>query len=260
MIIAIDIGNTTTTVGIYKADKFAGFYRIAQTSGETGISATSDDIGLKIYQLVRIHHNAETPVDGIAICSVVPDLTQKYIEMAKKYFKIDAWVLDYKSDIGLKIDVDQPEQVGSDRLANAIAVKALYGCPSIVIDFGTATTFDVINRDGNYIGGAIAPGVSTSSTELFRKASQLYPIQLKKPEKCIGTNSTEAMRAGIFYGTLGQIDYIAEKTIAELDEGDVKVIATGGFAEIFAPYSTRIQKVDQTLTLQGIILAYRRNR
>ena len=260
MILAVDIGNTTTMVGIYEAEKLTGFYHIAsKTNRETGLSTTADEIGLKIRQLLQIHHRADVPVEKLVVCSVVPDLIQVYTEMAEKYFKAKTWVLDHESDLGMKIDVDEPAQVGPDRLANAIAVKEVHGSPAIVVDLGTATTFDVVNDNGDYVGGAIAPGILTSSAELFRKASRLFPVQLEKPDRCIGSNTADSMKSGIFYGALGMIDYIVEKIIAELGKKKVKVIATGGYAEMFSLHSKYIQKVDPVLTLTGLILAYKRN-
>jgi len=261
MILAVDIGNTTTMVGIYEAEKLTGFYRIAsKTNKDVGLPTTADEIGLKIHQLLQIHRKGDVLVEKLVVCSVVPDLIQVYTEMAEKYFKAKTWVLDHESDLGMKIDVEEPAQVGPDRLANAIAMREIYGSPAIVVDLGTATTFDVVNDSGDYIGGAIAPGVLTSSAELFRKASRLFPVQLEMPDKCIGSNTADSMKSGIFYGTLGMIDYIVEKIIAELPKKKVAVIATGGYAEIFSKQSKYIQKVDPVLTLTGLILAYKRSK
>jgi type III pantothenate kinase len=259
MILTFDIGNTTTMAGIFEAEKLTGFGRIVLNI-ETGLAATTDEIGIKVDRFLQIYNKKGVQIEGIAICSVAPDFTALYCEMTEKYLNCKPWILDHRADLGLKIAVDQPKQVGPDRLANAIAAKTIYGSPSIVVDLGTATTFDVIDAKGDYIGGAIAPGVQTSSAELFRKAARLFPVELEKPPKYIGANTADAMKSGIFYGTLGMIDYMVSKIIGELGEDGVKVIATGGYAEKFAPYSEYIQESDAALTLRGIMLAYERNR
>lgn len=199
-------------------------------------------------------------MDGIAICSVVPGLTDVYRDIIKKHLGIEAWVLDHNSDLGLKVAVEQPAQAGADRLANAVAAKFLFGCPAVVVDLGTSTNFDVVDQHGDYIGGAIAPGVKTSSLELFRRASRLFPVEIEKPLKAIGRNTEEAMKSGIFYGSLGLIDHILSLIIAELNHPDIKIIATGGYAERFAADSQYIQHVDITLTLKGLAIAYERNK
>jgi type III pantothenate kinase len=260
MILAIDIGNTSTMIGMFSGKKLLNFFHIASKSPkEYGGMIAVDEIGIMVNQLMRFHDKTDEPVRGVALCSVVPDLTPVFCEMAVKYYNVKAWVLDHTADLGMKILYDDPRQVGADRLANALAVKRLYGSPAVVVDLGTATTFDVINADGDYVGGVIAPGVLTSATELFRKAAQLFTVQIEKPEKFIGKTTADSMKSGIFYGSLGLIDYLVSQIISEMGEKDVKVIATGGYAEKFAPFSKFIQKVDPTLTLQGIMMAYERN-
>jgi type III pantothenate kinase len=261
MMLAIDIGNTTIMVGMFKDGELTGHFSVTSAiAEETGIFATVDEIGLKITGLIKIHNKKELPISDVAICSVVPDLTQVFCEMARKYLDCQPWLLDHTAKLGLNIKVDQPEQVGPDRLANAVAAKSIYGAPAVVVDLGTATTFDVVNRDGDYIGGAIAPGVLTSSAELFRKAARLFPIQLEKPAKFIGGNTVDSMKSGIFHGTIGMIDYLVTNIIGELKENSAKVIATGGLAGMIAPHSKTIQEVDRGLTLKGIKLAFEMNK
>jgi type III pantothenate kinase len=260
MILAIDIGNTTTMTGIFSGNKLIDYLRIGSRSQEKygGLMAV-DEIGLIVDKFVKSHGETDEAVDGVALCSVVPDLTPVYCEMASKYYSVKPWVLEHTADLGMNILYDDPGQVGPDRLANALAVKRIYGTPAIVVDLGTATTFDVINSDGDYVGGVIAPGVITSSAELFRRAARLFPVEVEKPEKYIGKNTADSMKSGIFYGSLGLIDYLVSQIISEMDEKDVKIIATGGHAEKFAPFSEYIQQVDQKLTLKGIMMAYERN-
>jgi len=260
MLLVIDIGNTTTMIGCYEEAKLLGHYRIAsKTSRELTPMTTVDDLGLKVYQLLQIHALSDRHIEGAAICSVVPDLTRIYSEMVRLYFRADPWTLRHDADLGMSIKVHEPSLVGADRLANAVAVRHHYGFPAVVVDLGTATTFDVVDGAGDYIGGAIAPGVQTSAAELFRTAAQLFPIQIEKPDRFIGKNTTAAMRAGIFFGAVGMIDYLVEGILRELGAPDAKVIATGGYAEWLLPHSAFIQKIDPDLTLEGIRLTYERN-
>jgi type III pantothenate kinase len=261
MILVFDIGNTSTMVGMSENDKIIESFRMpSKENSDYKISVQSDVVAVKLRHFVFSQEKAGKKIKGAAICSVVPDLTDIYAEMVARLLNLDAWILDHKAELGLKIDVDMPEQAGADRLANAVALKNLYGYPGFVVDLGTSTNFDVVDQNGNYIGGAIAAGVKTSAAELFRRASQLYAVDIKKPEKAIGRNSTDAMRSGIFNGSLGLIDYISSLIIGELDAPDIKVIATGGYAELFAPHSKYIQKSDAELTLKGIAIAFRLNQ
>ena len=260
MILAVDIGNTTTMFGMFSGNKLIDYFRIdSRGNKEYGSLMTVDELGIMVTQLLKSHSKTENDVEGMALCSVVPDLNPVYIELADKYYGVKPWLLDCNATLDMKILYDDPRQVGADRLANALAAKKLYGTPAVVVDLGTATTFDVINSEGDYIGGVIAPGVLTSSAELFRRAAKLFPVKLERPEKCIGRNTADSMRSGIFYGSLGQMDYLISRIISEMNEKDIRVIATGGHAEKFAPFSKYIQKVDPTLTLKGIMMAYERN-
>lgn len=262
MILVLDIGNTSTFIGIYNNNEIIEHFRMpSKDDKEYKISVHSDVVAVKLRHFIFSQQKAGRNITGAAICSVVPDLTVIYKELIEKEFNLDAWILDHTADLGLQIDVDLPEQAGPDRLANAVALKNIHGCPGFVIDLGTSTNFDVVDSNGNYIGGAIAPGVKTSSAELFKRASRLHAIDIEKPHKAIGRNTTEAMQSGIFFGSLGLIDHIASLISYELGNGDdkIKIIATGGYAELFAPHSKYIQTVDPILTLRGIVIAYERN-
>jgi type III pantothenate kinase len=260
VILLFDIGNTSSMAGLCQDGEIIDYFR-TPSKDENGysISVNSDVVATELRHLLFEQEKKGQQIDGAAICSVVPELTGLYQEMTEKMLGIKAWILDYTVDLGLKVAVDKPSQAGADRLANAVALKNLYGYPGFVIDLGTSTNFDVVSADGDYIGGAIAPGVKTSAAELFRRASRLFPVDLARPSSAIGKNTTDAMRSGIFYGSLGLIEHISSLIVAELGNPDVKIIATGGFADIFAPHSKYIQKVDPTLTLKGIMLAYERN-
>ncbi|MCP4580431.1 MAG: type III pantothenate kinase [candidate division Zixibacteria bacterium] len=261
MILLFDIGNSSSMIGLADGEQILGHFKII-SKGESDYSLDIDmkSVAAQIVMLAADSGKAISAIEDAAVCSVVPELTLKFCDLAKQYFGIDAWVLDHRSDLGLKVQVDEPSQAGPDRLANAVAVKNLHGSPAIVVDLGTSTNFDVVDLHGDYIGGAIAPGVKTSSAELFRRASRLFPVELEKPDKAIGKNSANAMKSGIFYGSLGLIDHITSLIIAELAHTDIKVIATGGYAELFAPHSKYIQSVDPLLTLKGILMAYERNQ
>jgi type III pantothenate kinase len=260
MILVIDIGNTSTMTGLYKSGDIIAFFKMS-SKNEQNLSLIKDDqvIAAKIKNFTTSNQIKPEQLDGIAICSVVPDLTDVYCDLAKKHFGREAWILDHTVDLGLKVAVDQPAQAGADRLANAVAARYLYGYPAIVVDLGTSTNFDVVNQHGDYIGGAIAPGVKTSSLELFRRASRLFPVEIEKPLKAIGRNTEDAMKSGIFYGSLGLIDHVLSLIIAELNHPDIKIIATGGYAERFASESKYIQCVDMTLTLKGIGLVFEKS-
>jgi type III pantothenate kinase len=261
MILVIDIGNTSVMTGLFNKGEIVAHFKMP-SKNEQDLSLIKDDAAIagKLAAFIKSNQIAPLQLDGIAICSVVPGLTDVYREILEKRLGIDAWVLDHKSKLGLKVAVEQPEQAGADRLANSVAAKFLYGYPVVVVDLGTSTNFDVVDQHGDYIGGAIAPGVKTSSMELFRLASRLFPVEIEKPLRAIGRNTEEAMKSGIFFGSLGLIDHILSLIIAELNQPDIKIIATGGYAELFAADSKYIQSVDITLTLKGIALAYERNK
>ena len=258
MLLAIDIGNTHTVLGIYDEKKLSAgsrgkeYFRVASNHSLTG-----DECGILVKQLFGEYKN----IKGVIICSVVPPLTPIYEEMSKKFLKVDPVVVSSDLPLGIKILYDDPKTVGADRLANAVAAYEIYGGPAIVVDLGTATTFDVISEKGEYLGGAIAPGIETSSLNLFQRAAQLFKISLEKPKKAIGTNTEESLRSGIIFGAVGQIDEIVNRIKKELSENfqsqkKPKVIATGGLASLVAKESKTIDEVNPTMTLEGLQRIY----
>jgi type III pantothenate kinase len=260
MLLIFDIGNTSTMAGLYRDGQIVDHFRTpSKDEDDYTVAVVHDIVEAELRRLVGTGGQKSKQIDGVAICSVVPELTGVFASIIEELLGIKAWVMDHTADLGLQVAVDKPFQAGADRLANAVALKNLYGYPGFVIDLGTSTNFDVVDSAGNYIGGAIAPGVKTSAAELFRRASRLFPVKLSQPEHAIGRNTTDAMKSGIFYGSLGLIDHIASLISAELNHPDLKIVATGGFAEIFAPHSQYIQTVDTTLTLKGTAMAYERN-
>lgn len=252
MLLAIDIGNTHTVIGVYEKEKLKEYFRIASNH-----ALTADECGILIRQLFQ----ELDKIKEVTICSVVPALTSIYEEMSKKLLKVDPVVVSSDLPLGMKILYEDPKAVGADRIANAVAAYEIYGGPAIVVDFGTATTFDVISENGEYLGGAIAPGIETSSLNLFKKAAQLFKVSLEKPKKTIGKNTEESLRSGIIFGTVGQIEEIVERIKRELSENfqsqkKPKVIATGGLANLIAKESKTIEEINPTLTLEGLKRIY----
>ncbi|MDH4223645.1 MAG: type III pantothenate kinase [candidate division Zixibacteria bacterium] len=250
MLICIDIGNTNTVIGIFIKNILRNYYRVFSNH-----FLTVDECGILIRQLVGEIKTEK--IEGVIIASVVPALTSVYREMSQKYLNSEPVIVSSKLPLGIKILYDDPQQVGADRIANAIAAFELYGGPVIVVDLGTATTFDVISEKGEYLGGAISPGIETSSANLFQRTALLSRVELKKPDKVIGTNTQDSLKSGIIYGAVGQIDEIVRRIEKELDK-KTKVIATGGLADLISRESTTIKKLDPTLTLKGLkIIFYR---
>ena len=252
MFLAIDIGNTTIMIGFFEGEKLKGSFRVASSH-----AVTADECGILIRQLLEFHAGHDKSVRKIGICSVVPTLTQIYISMAEKYFNQTPLLLNHLTpDLGFKILYEDPRQVGADRIANAVAARALYGYPAIIVDLGTATTYDILDSDGNYAGGVIAPGVWTSASNLFKKASRLFPVKLEKPERFIATNTADSLKSGIYYGFIGQMEYIVEKIKKTMDVTDCRVIATGGYSEIFMEATKYIEIIDTELTLKGLRIVF----
>lgn len=247
MLLTIDIGNTNTVIGIFDKKKLIDFFCVT-----THNYKTTDECGGLLRQLT-----GEKKIEDIILCSVVPTLTPVYQEAGRKYFKKDPIVVSSELELGMKILYDDPTQVGADRLANAVAAFKLYGGPIIVVDLGTATTFDVISKKGEYLGGAISPGVESSSYYLFQKAAQLFRVKFEKPKDIIGKNTEESLKSGILYSAVGGIDEIV-KRIKKRFKGKVRVVATGGLAQTIFEESKTIEKINPTLTLEGLKIIYER--
>lgn len=250
VLICIDIGNTNTVIGIFIRNILRNYYRVSSNH-----FLTVDECGILIRQLIGEVKTEK--IEGVIIASVVPALTTVYEEMSIKYLHSEPVIVSSKLSLGMKILYDNPEQVGADRIANAVAAFEIYGGPVIVVDLGTATTFDVVSEKGEYLGGVISPGIETSSANLFQKAALLSKVELKKPKKVIGTNTQESLKSGIIYGAVGQIDEIVKRIEKELKHIP-KIIGTGGLAELIYKESSSIQKIDPTLTLKGLKIIYDR--
>lgn len=243
MLLAIDIGNTTIVFGIYKKDELRGHFRIATDKGKT-----SDEYWEIISSLIK------GKISASIISCVIPPLTSVFAQMVRDYFQVEARFVE-GTNTKFPILYDNPKEVGADRVVNAIAAFRLYGGPVIVVDFGTATTFDVISKKGEYLGGAIAPGINISVEALWTKTALLPKVEIIKPKTVIGKNTIESMQAGIFYGFVGQVDEIIMKIKEELNL-EPKIVATGGLAELISPESMYIQSINPLLTLQGLKIIY----
>jgi len=254
MLLVIDIGNTNIVIGIYKGKKLLHHWRVSSRQ-----SFTVDECFLLLNQILKEKDFKLEKINSGIIASVVPPLTLPFEQMFKEHFGFAPLLLSPKLETGLKILYRDPSQVGADRIANAVAALTIYGGPIIVVDLGTATTFDVVTKEGEYLGGVIAPGVETSAEELFKRTAKLPRVELKQVKKVIGQNTEESIKSGIFYGTIGQIDEIVRRIKKEIGR-EAKVIATGGMAAFIFPSSQTIEKLDPLLTLEGLRIIYEMNR
>lgn len=247
MLLAIDIGNTDTVVGIYDNGNLTEHFRVA-----SALNLTIDEAGLFVSSLFHHHIKADiTEIKRVAICSVVPHLTDIYRRMTMKYFKVEPLIISSKIKLPIKIDYPKPEEIGADRLANAAAGFAGLGTGLIVVDIGTATTFDIVSDGGAYIGGVIAPGPQTAGINLAKKAARLFEVENSKPDRVIGKSTAGAIMSGLYFGTIGAIDAIVDNIHDELGQ-KLPVISTGGSAETYLIGSKHITENIPTLTLDGI--------
>jgi len=252
MLLVIDLGNTNLVLGVYQGDELIAHWRLT-----TRRNQTSDEYGILIKNLFLQAHLEAQEIDAIIISSVVPPLLPALQRMAREYFAVDPIVVDATLDVGISILYDDPREVGADRIVNAVAAYRKYGGPLIVIDFGTATTFEAISERGEYLGGAIVPGIAISIEALFQETAKLPRIELTKPRAVIGKNTVESMQAGMIYGYAALVDGIVARMAGEM-EGSPTVIATGGLAGLVASETNSIATVDPYLTLEGLKIVYDR--
>ena len=247
MLLALDIGNTNTVAGIFDGKNLLHQYRSV-----TNRDSTAEELADSFENWLKASKVKKEKIQSAIICSVVPPVTGAFRQMVQSLFNIDALILSSELPLPIKIDIDSPEQVGADRIANAVAAFSKYGGECIVVDFGTATNFDIVNKNGDYIGGVLLPGPETSMAELARKAAQLHLVDIEPPKNVIGRTTTEALMSGLFFGTVGQVDYMVERIIDEAKFNKPTVIATGGLAEKFVSFSKFIQSTEPDLTLAGL--------
>ncbi|HHV46016.1 MAG TPA: type III pantothenate kinase [Tissierellia bacterium] len=257
MLLAIDVGNTNIVLGIFKGKRLLYDWRIA-----TDKNKTSDEYGLLFEQIFRYNSMSSDDVDDVIISSVVPTLMHTLSAMSVKYFNKEPFVVGPGIRTGMNIKYENPRELGADRIVNAVAAYEKYGGPLIIVDFGTAITFCAISKEGDYLGGVIAPGIKISSEALFLQTAKLPKVELVKPKNVIGKNTVNSIQSGLVNGYIGLVDYIIEKMIEEMkDEGEVKnVIGTGGFATFIGSESKYINKIDKMLTLEGLRIIYERNK
>ncbi|UCG61405.1 MAG: type III pantothenate kinase [Candidatus Zixiibacteriota bacterium] len=247
MLIAIDIGNTTIVVGLYKNSTLKDRFHIS-----TRLNMTSDEAGFLISGWLEKMSLSAEDVESVIVCSVVPALTNTFELTARKDLGCLPLMLSHKLKLPIKIDIPQPDQVGADRIANAVAGYTKFGGPIIIVDFGTATNFDIVNDKGAYIGGILLPGPETSMAELARKAARLFEVRIEPPDTVVGKSTAGALKSGLFYGTIGQVDYLVDKIIDETNFSETKIVATGGFSRGLDKYSRHIRLIEPDLTLEGL--------
>jgi type III pantothenate kinase len=254
MLLAIDTGNTQTVIGLFDGTELADHWRIA-----TAAERTSDELALMIQQFLGFHgFSFDDQITGVAVCSGVPRITASLRDMTRRYFGFEALIIEPGVRTGMPILYDNPKEVGPDRIADAVAAYEKYGGPTVVVDFGTANTIEAISDKGEYLGGAIFPGIEISLDALFGRAAALRRVELVPPRNVIGKSTVESIQSGAIYGFSGQVDAMVDRFQEEL--GDCTVVATGGLAELIIPHSRTIEHYEPWLTLEGLRIIWERNR
>lgn len=255
MILVMDVGNTNIVLGVYEGRKLLVHWRMG-----TDKEKTSDEFGMFMMNLFNFEGLEVHNVEAIIIASVVPPIMYSLEHAIRKYFKKEPVIVGPGVKTGINIKTENPREVGADRIVNAVAAYEIYGGPLIIVDFGTATTFCAISSKGEYLGGAICPGIKISAEALFQRAAKLPRIDLARPDSVIGKNTVHSMQSGIVYGYVGQVDYIVKRMKKEMNEENIKVIATGGLARMIAAESETIDEINGLLTLDGLRIIYEKNK
>jgi len=254
MLLAIDAGNTNVTAGLFNGGRIVTRWRL-----RTVHERTPDEWGIQFRTLFELENRSLQEVDGVAAASVVPPLESTLTAMARRYFGVDPFWINGATETGLSILYDNPREVGADRIVNAVAALGKYGGPCIVVDLGTAITFDAVSARAEYLGGVICPGIGISIAGLFQKTARLPMVDFRDPGRLIGTNTVASMQSGLYYGLIAMIDGIVEKMAAELGPG-TRIVATGGQAGLITAASKWVKTADEDLTLEGLYRIWEMNR
>ena len=253
MLLAVDVGNTQTVFGLYDGAQLADHWRVSTEAERTG-----DELAVLVGRLLELGDAGFDEIHGVCLGSTVPPLVRAYEELARDYADARLLVLGPGTRTGIPIVYDDPREVGPDRIANAVAARERYGAPSIVVDFGTSTNFDIVSAAGEYVGGVLAPGIETSMEALFARAARLVKVDFVEPPSVIGKTTVAGLQSGLVYGFAGQVDGIVRRVRGEIGE-TAPVVATGGLAELIAPHAETIDHVDPLLTLEGLRLVWELN-
>ncbi|MED5373604.1 MAG: type III pantothenate kinase [Myxococcota bacterium] len=253
MLLVIDVGNTNTVLALLDGERVRTTWRVSSAF------STTDEVGLQLVQLLALKGHDKSEVRGVIISCVVPEVLYALEKASHRYLDLQPLVVGKGLKTGMRVRTDNPREVGSDRIVNCVAALDKWPAPLVVVDFGTATTFDCVNTDGDYVGGAIAPGLQISVEALFQKTSKLPHISIRKPQNAIGTNTISAMQSGVFWGYVGLVDGLVERCSQELG-GQVTCVATGGLSNLVGRACTSVEHISPNLTLQGLRLLYERNK
>ena len=255
MLLVIDVGNTNITLGVFKKEELLGTFRMT-----TKLPRTSDEYGIMLKELVERQGISSKDIDAVIIASVVPDIMHSLGSAMIKYFGIKPVVVSAGIKTGIRIVTENPKQVGADRIVDAVAAYTLYGGPVIVIDFGTATTYDIVGPDATFEGAVIAPGIRTSAQAMWGQAAMLPAIEIKQPATILAKETVSSMQAGIVFGQIGQVEYIVNRIRRESGYTQAKVVASGGLGNIIAKETKVIDVYDPQLTLKGLRIIYEKNK
>ena len=255
MLLAVDIGNTNITLAIFCEENIVGTFRMT-----TKLPRTSDEYGILLCDLLSTKNIKSEDIDAVIIASVVPNIMYSFNSAIRKYFNVMPLIVGAGTKTGIKIATANPKEIGADRVVDLVAAYEIYGGPVIVIDFGTATTYDLITEDGAFIAGVTSPGIRISANALWNEAAKLPEIEIMKPASILAKETITSMQAGLVFGTIGQTEYIVRKMIEESGLSNVKVVATGGLGKIIADSTKVIEHYDATLTLKGLRILYEKNK
>ena len=254
MILVVDVGNTNITYGVFKGDKMVSSFRMT-----TGTTRTSDEYGLELLALMNINNVDKDKIEGVMIASVVPKVMHALVNAIVKYIGKKPYLVGPGIKTGIKISLDNPREVGPDLIVDAVAGYEIYGGPVLVVDFGTATTYIMINEKGEFFTGVVCPGIRISAKALWQDTAKLPEIEIKKPDSILAQNTVTSMQAGLVYGQIGQTEYMVKKVKEESGLDNLKVVATGGLGSIIADETDCIEVYDRMLTLDGLRLIYEKN-